>query len=115
LRSGEALLSGRKPIRCTGNFGTVNGNHIRNLDNLPTYVFKDGMERGSLIATATMPPDARIARGTDATKRADFGLCMATPINVKRQQADLLLVARRIWSAIRCVGPRWINPSIPTK
>lgn len=83
----DKRIIGEEPIRCAGNFGTVNGTTYEILDNYRTYVFKDGMD-GVINRDSDNAAGLRGSLETDATQaRPIFGFDGDGPINVKAQQA----------------------------
>lgn len=83
----DKRIVGEDPIRCAGNFGTVNGTTYEILDNYRTYVFKDGMD-GIINRDGDNAAGLRGSLETDATKaRPVFGFDGDGPINVQARQA----------------------------
>ena len=80
-------IIGEDPIRCTGNFGTVNGTSYEILDNYRTFVFKNSMD-GIINRDGDNAAGLRGPLETEATRaRPVFGFDGNGPINVKAEQA----------------------------
>lgn len=83
----EKRIIGEEPIRCVGNFGTVNGQAYEINDNYSIFIFKDGMD-GIINRDSD---NAAGLRGTPeagaTTARPIFGFDGDGPINVSANQA----------------------------
>ncbi|MEM7728396.1 MAG: LPS export ABC transporter periplasmic protein LptC [Pseudomonadota bacterium] len=83
----EKRIIGDAPIRCTGNFGSVEGNAYEITDNYEVFVFDGGMSgiinRDSDPAPATPQAEA----GGEAPARPAFGFDGDGPIRIAAQRA----------------------------
>ena len=83
----DKQILGEDPIRCTGNFGVVNGRAYEIIDNYERFIFKDGMD-GIInrdVDSAAASPSA--AENTETPDQPIFGFDGDGPIAVKAERA----------------------------